>query len=213
MSPKKRRGLFIVFEGIDGAGTTSQCEILVKMLRGRGEKVHLTREPTTGPIGVQIRHILSGRLVSRPGGNASSAVDPATIALLFAADRIDHLQNEIHPFLEAGHHVICDRYVLSSLAYQSVDVDLKFVRAINAKAATPDITFFLDVSPEVAMQRIQDSRTERDLFETLPFQRKVAQRYKQVVDDYREGPIEIIDGEEALEKVTSKVTRALESML
>lgn len=213
MSKRKRRGLFIVFEGIDGAGTTSQSEILVKMLRGRGEKVHLTREPTTGPIGVQIRHILSGRIISRPGGRASAPVDPSTVALLFAADRLDHIQNEILPFLDDGHHVICDRYVLSSMAYQGVEVDQKFLRAINAKAMAPDITFFLKVSPEVAMQRIQGSRTERDLFETLPFQRKVAQRYTDVVNEYRDGPVETIDGEAAMEKVTSVVIKALEPLL
>ena len=210
---KIQRGRFIVFEGIDGAGTTTQMGRLVDWLRKRGEIAHPTAEPTTGPIGVSIRHILGGRLVSKPTAGKPTGVDPTTIALLFAADRIDHLQNEIEPHLALGHHVICDRYVLSSLAYQSVDVDLKFVRAINAKAAAPDLTLFIKASAEVAMQRIADSRSDRDLFETLPFQRKVAHGYDLVVSSYRDGPVVTIDGEASIDKVTTAVQRAVEHIL
>ena len=213
MSKKKQPGRFIVFEGIDGAGTTTQVERLVEWLRTRGELAHFTAEPTTGPIGVQIRQILSGRLLSKPSGGKATGVDPATVALLFAADRLDHLQNEIEPLVASGHHVICDRYVLSSLAYQGVDVDQKFVRAINAKALAPDLTLYLKVTPEVAMQRIATSRPDRDLFETLPFQRKVAQGYDLVVASYRDGPTVTIDGEATPDKVTTAVQRAVEHIL
>jgi len=214
MAAKKvRRGRFIVFEGIDGAGTTTQMERLVGWLRRRGELAEPTAEPTTGPIGTMIRQILGGRLVSKPSGGTPSGVDRATIALLFAADRIDHLQNEIEPHLAAGRHVICDRYVLSSMAYQGVDVDLKFVRAINVKAPAPDLTLFIKVSPEVAMQRIATSRPDRDLFETLPFQRKVAEGYEAAANAYREGPIVTLDGEASIDRVTAEVQRVVEELL
>jgi dTMP kinase len=210
---RARRGRFIVFEGIDGAGTTTQMERLVTWLRRRGELAEATAEPTTGPIGTMIRQILGGRLVSKPSGGDPAGVDRATIALLFAADRIDHLQNEIEPHLAAGRHVICDRYVLSSMAYQGVDVDLKFVRAINVKAPPPDLTLFIKVSAEVAMQRIATSRPDRDLFETLPFQRKVAAGYEACATAYREGPLVILDGEVSIDRVTIEVQRAVEELL
>ncbi len=210
---KVRRGRFIVFEGIDGAGTTTQMERLVSWLRRRGELAEPTAEPTTGPIGTLIRQILGGRLVSKPSGAEAQGVDRATIALLFAADRIDHLQNEIEPHLAAGRHVVCDRYVLSSMAYQGVDVDLKFVRSINIKAPAPDLTIFIKVSPEVAMQRIATSRPDRDLFETLPFQRKVAQGYEACAEAYKEGPVVILDGEASMDRVTTEVQRAVEPLL
>ena len=160
-----------------------------------------------------IRQILGGRMVSKPTAQAPQDVDRTTIALLFAADRIDHLQNEIEPHLAAGRHVICDRYVLSSMAYQGVDVDLKFVRAINAKAPAPDLTLYIKVSAEVAMQRIATSRPDRDLFETLPFQRKVAHGYDLCAAAYREGPIITLDGEAPMDKVTNEVQRAVEHLL
>jgi dTMP kinase len=214
MAAKKvRRGRFIAFEGIDGAGTTTQMDRLVTWLRKRGELAEPTAEPTTGPIGTMIRQILGGRLVSKPSGGEPEGIDRATIALLFAADRIDHLQNEIEPHLAAGRHVICDRYVLSSMAYQGVDVDLKFVRAINIKAPAPDLTLFIKVSPEVAMQRIATSRPDRDLFETLPFQRKVAEGYEACAAAYREGPLVTLDGEASIDRVTTEVQRAVEDML
>lgn len=213
MSAKKKRGLFIVLEGIDGAGTTSQTKQLADWMRGRGEKVHTTREPSDGPIGTMLRQILTRRLVSRQVDQTAVPVDPATIALLFAADRLDHLQNEIIPYTKAGFHVICDRYVLSSLAYQSVEVDMRFVRQINEKAKAPDLTVFLQVSPEIAMQRIEASRPGKDAFENLPFQRKVAKAYAEVVESYRGGPIETLDGEAQMSTVFGRISGLVDALL
>jgi dTMP kinase len=209
---KSRRGKFIVFEGIDGAGTTTQTRMAEDWLRGQGALAHATREPSTGPIGNVIRHALSGRLVAHQGVGRTAPVSPETVALLFAADRLDHLQSEIEPALAEGRHVICDRYVLSSLAYQAVDVDLKFVRAINAKAATPDVTFFLRVQPEVAMARIAE-RAGRDRFETLAFQKKVAARYDALIEAYREGRVVTLDGESPISDLAHRVRSTLEDLL
>ncbi|MGM0579025.1 MAG: dTMP kinase [Myxococcota bacterium] len=213
MGKSKRKGLFIVLEGIDGSGTTTQAALTLDWLRERGELAHGTREPTFGPVGSLLRGVLGGRFVARPAGGRAQPTDPAVVALLFAADRLDHVQNEIAPHLEAGRHVVCDRYVLSSLAYQSVDVDLPFVRAVNAKAPPPDVTFFLRVKPEVAMDRIAASRFDQEVFENLPFQRKVAKTYEDLLVEYRDGRVEIIDGEEPEHAVRSRIRTTLEELL
>lgn len=218
MSSKKnkQRGRFIVLEGIDGAGTTTQMRHVVEWLSKRGELVHATREPTDGPIGALLRQVLRGRLVATPGAavgdHKPQPIDPSAVALLFAADRLDHLHSELVPQLEAGRHVVCDRYVLSSLAYQGLDVDLRFVRSINEKAIAPDLTIFLRVRAEVAMARIETSRTQRETFEQLPLQRKIAAGYEKALESYRDGQLVILDGEEETSAVTTKVRAAVERL-
>lgn len=207
------RGLFIVFEGIDGAGTTTQAARLTEWLRGRGELVHRTYEPSTGPIGTMIRQILGHRLTAKNLAGEAQPMDPSTVALLFAADRLDHLQNEIEPHLAAGYHVVCDRYVVSSLAYQSVDVDLRFVRQINEKAIDPDFTFYLQVRPELAMDRIDASRAGKDTFENLPFLREVASAYDAIFTEYRGGEVITLDGSLPVQKIFGRVRGRLEREL
>ena len=210
------RGRFIVLEGIDGAGTTSQMRHVIEWLEKRGEFVHATREPTDGPLGLLLRQILRGRLVATPGlarGDAKpQPIDPAAVALLFAADRLDHLHNEVVPHLEAGRHVVCDRYVLSSLAYQSLETDLRFVRNINEKAIAPDLTIFLRVRAEVAMARIETTRTQKETFEQLPLQKRVAAAYDKLLESYRDGQVVILDGEEEMSMVTTRIRQALEPL-
>lgn len=212
----KHRGRFIVLEGIDGAGTTSQLRHVVEWLERKGELVHATREPTDGPIGLVLRQILRGRLVATPGvahGDARpQPVDPAAVALLFAADRLDHLHNEIVPHLEAGRHVVCDRYVLSSLAYQSLETDLRFVRNINEKALAPDLTVFLRVRAEVAMARIETTRTQKESFEQLPLQKRIAAAYDKLLESYRDGEVVILDGEEEMSMVTTRIRAGLDKL-
>src|SRR5690242_1367991 len=108
--------MFIVLEGIDGSGTTTQAARLAQTLQARGARVHATREPSTGPVGRLLRQALTGTLVAdeRP-----VQLDFCTLALLFAADRMDHVRREIEPALARGEVVISDRYDLSSLIYQS----------------------------------------------------------------------------------------------
>lgn len=213
MAKTKRRGKFIVLEGIDGSGTTTQATHLLGWMAERGELAHGTRQPSTGPIGSLIRQVLSGRVVGRGADGKAAPVDPASVALLFAADRLDHIATEVLPHLEAGRHVVCDRYVLSSLAYQSLDTDLAFVRAINAKAPPPDLTIFLRVRPEIAMDRINASRTDRDAFENLPFQRRVAKAYDALLEKYRDGRVVELDGEEVPGTVRGRVRTVVEEIL
>ena len=219
MSAKKHktRGKFIVIEGIDGVGTTTQAKSLTDWLIWRGERALMTHEPTDGPIGNMLRQILRGRLVAIPSAGPGDAkpvpIDPSATALLFAADRLDHLHHQVIPHLEAGYHVICDRYIISSLAYQSLDVDLRFVRAINEKALRPDLTLFIRVPADVAMARIEASRTQRESFEQLPLQRRIATNYDKIVESYRDGDVVTIDGQEEVSAVTVKVRQAVEPFL
>jgi len=147
-------GIFVVVEGIDGAGTTTQTNRLVATLRARGLPAMATREPSDGPIGTQIRQILTGRLVIRPAAGGCAPPCWPTLALLFAADRVDHLEAEVMPNLRDGVIVVSDRYDHSSVAYQGASTDdpsvVAWIRAINAKARRPDLTLVLDVPAAVA---------------------------------------------------------------
>lgn len=209
----KARGKLIVLEGVDGAGTTTQKDKIVEWLRERGEHVHGTHQPSDGPIGAMVRQILRGRLVASTGEGKASPIDPAAVALLFAADRLDHVKNEILPLLERGFHVVCDRYVVSSLAYQGLDTDLRFVRQINDKALAPDLTIFIDVPADIAMARIEATRVGRDSFEKLAIQRRVAQAYKEILADWRGGRVITVDGTAPIQAVSRDVRQALEALL
>ena len=172
-----RRGRFIALEGLDGAGTTTQAALLVERLRAAGREAHLTREPSDGPLGVLIRQILRGRLVAA----GAQPVDAAAVALLFAADRLEHLQSEIVPRLAAGVDVVSDRYLASSLAYQGAELDLAWVAGINARARAPDVTVFLEVTPRVAAARRTARGQDAERFEATALQRKIHRTYEKVL--------------------------------
>ena len=189
-------GRFIVLEGLDGAGTTTQAARLAARLQAQGLAVHRTAEPSRGPVGARIRDVLGGAL----------AVDRRTLALLFAADRLDHLVREIEPRLAAGAHVVCDRYVLSSLAYQSMDAPRRWVEELNRFAPPPDATIFLKVRPAVAHGRRHADSGARDIFETLPQLARVARNYARDVKALgRRQRVSVVDGEAPIEDVAREV--------
>ena len=168
-------GRFIVLDGIDGSGTTTQAQRLVASLEAAGLSARFTCEPSAGPIGRQIRQLLSGG-----GDEPGRAWD--TLALLFAADRLDHVAREIRPLLAAGTTVVCDRYDLSSLAYQSATAlpgndPLPWIRALNQRAPRPDLTLVLDVDPDTAEARRIARGQPEELFERRDLQRRLAQLY------------------------------------
>jgi dTMP kinase len=147
---------FIALEGLDGSGTTTLCRRLAARMAEAGRRVLTTREPSDGPIGSLVREILSGRW---------HPVDPSAVALLFAADRLDHLAREVQPALARGQDVLSDRYLLSSLAYQGREHDLDWVSVINERAVRPDLTLFLEVPPLVCLERLRRRGGPRELFE------------------------------------------------
>lgn len=200
-------GRFIVIEGLDGSGISTQTRRLASALDARNEPYYCTREPSDGPIGSQIRLALTGRV----------AFAPETLALLFAADRLDHVQHAIKPRLEAGVHVLCERHVLSSLAYQGSELaDVEWVATINrpaTRAIAPDLTLFLDVPPEVSLQRIDAGRHTRELFEHEAGLERTRQAFGRAIDRVRSagGRVDILDAARAIGDVADDIlTRVLE---
>src|SRR5690349_3716594 len=168
--------MLIVIEGLDGAGTTTQVKRLVEHVRAKGGKAHATREPSDGPVGKLIREMLTGGHAI-PGQNLSQS----TFGLLFAADRLDHLQREVEPKLAAGELVVSDRWYHSSLAYQGTGAERDWIAMLNARARKPDLTIFLEVRPEVAAHRRAAAGRVQELFEDLRMQEEVAAGYKATI--------------------------------
>lgn len=167
-------GRFIVFEGIDGSGKTTQAERLSAALKQAGRRVHATREPTSGPVGSLLRLYLERRL----------ALDARSLPYLFAADRADHVyngQNGILAALEAGVDVICDRYVLSTLAYQAEQASMELVERLNSEFPPPDLTFFLQVDPQQGLRSKVRQRVYTDVTETLDQQCRIASHFAEVL--------------------------------
>lgn len=204
-------GIFIAVEGIDGAGVTTQAETLRSELESTlraadgslspsdGPLTHLTKEPTDGPAGGQIRLALSERL----------ELDPEALALFFATDRKDHVETEIKPLLDDGYIVIADRYYLSSFAFQldAADGDLEWLRQINSKAITPDLTVLIDVEAETSRRRRERDRLTEELFENDETLQRVRSNYLDIAEQLKaEGePIEIVDGDGSQEAVFDRI--------
>jgi dTMP kinase len=201
----------VVLEGLDGAGTTTQARLLGDRLKAAGRTAHVTAEPSGGPIGALVRQVLTARVAGRPGAR----LDPAALALLFAADRIDHYDVEIAPKLAAGVDVVSDRFTLSSLAYQGLDLDdMDWVEAVNGRAAAPSLVVFLRVRPEVAMRRRRAASLDRELFEVEAFQRRVARSYEAAMERLRAAgqDLVVLDGEAPVDAVADEVWRAVEAL-
>jgi dTMP kinase len=193
---------FLVFEGIDGSGTTTQRDRVAERLRARGHRVHETREPSDGRIGELTRALLA----VVPG--QPRTVDPACLALLFAADRLEHLVREVEPALARGDVVICDRYVISSWVYQSLDCDPAWVRTINTHARWPDLTFVFDLAPELALARVAERRAATgqvvERFDVPQTQRDLARGYAALLVEGLEG-VERVDASLPIDAVTEAI--------
>ncbi len=207
----KQKGIFVAVEGIDGAGTTTQTERYAAYLRGKGRIVHVTREPSTGPIGSLIREILGGRR-EMPGGPGFDMM-----AQLFAADRLDHVRGEIEPALREGAVVLSDRYDLSSLAYQSVSSESKlaaheivaWIRQLNRFARRPEVTLVVDVSPEIAGARRKSRGAPGDLYEVDALQTRLAKAYAHAEALVPDDKVVHVRGDADLETVAAAIIQAL----
>ena len=174
------RGCFIVIEGIDGSGKSEQFQRLTKRLKKRGYKLVATREPTkVYPVGRLIEKVL----------REEEQVSEEALALLFAADRADHTERKIKPALEEGAVVVSDRYVHSSLAYQSrgmgKELDLEWIKMINRYALEPDAVIFLDISPEVGQARLSNGQVrikDHSYFENISQQERIRKVYLEVLN-------------------------------
>lgn len=191
-----------MIEGLDGAGTTTQVRRLVDHLTAAGTAAHATREPSDGPIGRLIREMLTGGHAI-----AGQAIAQSTFGLLFAADRLDHLQREVEPALARGALVVSDRWYHSSLAYQGTGADRDWIVSLNARARRPDLTIFLEVRPEVAAARRAIRGGPQELFEHLQMQQEVAAGYRATIAELVASGerIEIVDGEQSPDQVFAAI--------
>lgn len=211
------KGKFIVLEGLDGSGQTTQANLLTKwILEKRSQYAYYTKEPTDGPLGLMLRLFLSKRLYAAPH-NGTGALprrpDEVTMALCFAADRADHIHNEIAPKLKDGVHVIADRYYHSSLAYQSVDAELPWIREINKNIIRPDLTLFLDVTPAICMKRMLSQRWHVELYEDIDTLEKVRKNFLLTLEKSKaEGErVEQINGNQSPKDVHRDIVQAVKS--
>lgn len=177
---------FVAIEGLDGAGTTTQARRVSDALVDRGQPVSTSCEPSNGPVGMLIRQMLSKRITVVDADGEHREIGRDTLALLFAADRLDHLQAEVEPALNRGQVAITDRYYHSSLVYQGtadaddVVVDT-WVEMLNERARAPDLTVFLEATAELSLQRLQP-RGSRDIYESKQRLELFDQRYRDVMD-------------------------------
>ena len=198
----ENNGRFIVLEGIDGSGTTTQAENLKTHLENLGIQVHITRQPSTGVIGKTIREFLAKK--------EGQPVNWEMLALLFAADRLHHWHTEIEPQLQAGVYVISDRYVLSSLVYQGEDCPEEWVAQLNQFAPRPDLTLLIQVSAEAAFQRVKDRGGVEEVYDNLDKQKRLEARYARLGSGQN---AVVVDGEQPIEKVTQALCQVVNTHL
>lgn len=198
-------GIFIVFEGIDGSGKGTQLRRLKERLEKGGKNVFVTREPSDGTIGTTIRRALQ----------ADSHFDEATMALLFAADRLDHLHT-IQAHLAKGDIVLCDRYLLSSLAYNSQQLTLEWILSLNKEAEErlqPTLTLLYDLTEQEAMARIEERGEKSERYETLHQLYQVRQMYLMLAEVRTNDTIAIINANQKEEQVHTDTWQAIQSYL
>lgn len=196
----------IAVEGIDGSGISTQSRALARWLEGTGRPTLLTKEPSRGPVGRLVRRSLRGQ------GQAAGLGESA-MAALFAADRLDHLARIVEPALAEGKVVISDRYLLSSFAYQSLSVDLDWLRQLNRRARRPDLSLHLVVATAVSrLRRLKRPGDER--YEADDHLARVAERFSELDRLLQaELGVLVIDAEGSPSQVLARLKAAVVGML
>lgn len=196
-------GKFIVIEGLDGSGQSTQTSLLRDFLIEKGEQILTTKEPTKdSEAGKKIRQILDEK----------TKEDPAELQKLFAEDRKEHLEKVISPALKEGKWVISDRYFYSTFAFGCSDgLDLNWLIKINDNFLTPDITFILDVSPEVCINRIEKRNTKKTLFEKREKMVKILEIYKTLPQRFPEAIL--IKGEKPIQEVFENIKKECQLLI
>ena len=203
-------GKFIVFEGIDGSGTTTQAELLKEYLLSIGIHTVTTTEPSSGPIGNLIREGFKKRVLFVE----DEKLFDEQMAYLFAADRHDHLYNEvdgIFPLNKRGVTTVSTRYFFSSLAYHVNSIEeYNFVKKLNEKFPLPDLTIYIDIPIDISLQRIA-LRAHQDTYENREKLIKVKENYKRVFEEYNENLL-IIDGSKSIQEIHSIIKKYVKEL-
>lgn len=194
-------GKLIVLEGGDGSGTTTQAHKLVSHLKGKGFKVCSSAEPTDSGIGKEIRKMLSQSIAKEHDLLVS-------LALCFAADRMYHIHNFIVPNLKTHDFVILDRYLLSSLVYQGMDLPINFVKTINSYAISPHLTIVIDLDPKTALSRLSLRGKKKDFYESIELMTKVRNGYLQLAKENYHDTV-IVDGSRDLNSVHEEIVSVI----
>ena len=197
---------FIVFEGIDGAGTSTQIKKLVE--RG-GENFIATAEPTTGETGRFLRRMLGGEF----------HVDEKTNAYLFAADRCEHIfgKGGVKELCESGKTVVSDRYFFSSMAYQSVSCGDELPRLLNSPFPLPEILFFFEINPEISLGRVNARGESKEIYETIEKQKAIAAQYEKVISEYEKAASESgmkiirINAADSIENISAEIWKNIKN--
>ncbi len=192
---KTQKGKFVLLEGIDGCGKTTHAKLLAKWLAEKGHDVLHTKEPSRGQIGLLLRDYLKKDSL------------PLIDALLFTADRAEHLEKEVRPALEEGKIIVCERYVYSTIAYQVAQgLDKTWLTELNAFAIKPDLTILLDLDPEVSVKRT----STKEKFETLEFLKKVRKNYLALANEEK---FSVIDAGRAKNAVQESIRNVVQDIL
>lgn len=197
-----KKGLLITIEGLDGSGKSTQANLLFEWLKKHGYDPILTHEPTNGKIGSLLREFY-----------LKKADLPKIDALLFAADREEHVKNVILPALEQGKVVVSDRYIYSSIAYQSAQgLDLRWLLELNKYFPRPDLTIIIDTLPEECVKRVEQTKPDKVKFENLEFLRKVRKNYLNFSEILKE-KIVIVDGDREVQKVFEDILKEVKKVI
>jgi dTMP kinase len=206
-APPDTPGRIITLEGIDGAGTTTQARLLADRLAARAFSVVETFEPSGGPIGALIRHALART-------HDLEHVNAEALALLFAADRLEHHHRVVRPALESGAMVVTDRSVISSLAYQGMELSPEWVATLNGYALLPHFVFWIDVDPEICIDRIVRRGGTQDRYEHLDLLKRLHTRYDEIANQPPLGVVFArVDGTQPIEDVLEAIWSTLQDHL
>lgn len=194
---------FIVFEGIDGAGTSTQIKKLIETNTKDNERFIATAEPTTGETGRFLRRMLGGEF----------SVDEKTNAYLFAADRCEHIfgKGGVEELCKSGIIVVSDRYFFSSMAYQAVSCGEELPKLLNSPFPLPEILFYFEINPEISLARVNSRGVHKEIYETIEKQRAIAARYEKVISEYEKTASETgmkivrIDASQDIETISKQI--------
>lgn len=197
---------FIVFEGIDGAGTSTQIK---KLVENNSATFFATAEPTKNETGKFLRRMLGGEF----------SVDEKTNAYLFAADRCEHIfgKGGVKELIDSGKIVVSDRYFFSSLAYQSISCGKELPRLLNSPFPLPEYLFYFEINPEISLSRVNARNEKKEIYEKIEIQKKIAEMYDEVIKEYEETSAQTgmkiirIDASKSIDEISYEIKNHLAS--